>query len=68
MSETETLTLSEQREKRKEDRRKIRIERDSALHHVRTIYEPQILKLKKEWREAVKEIEANCTEQLKEVR
>lgn len=64
----ETLTPSELREQKKEERRKIRIERDSALHHVRTIYEPQIKNLKDEWHNAVLEIERNCTEQLKAVR
>lgn len=69
MSETiEAKTINELRKEKKEARRKIRIERDSALHQTRTIYEPQIQALKKEWHDAVLEIEKNCTEQLKEVR
>lgn len=64
---TETLTISEKREARKEARRKVRIERQSALHHVDTIYGPQIQKLREEWREARNEINKNCDEQLKAV-
>lgn len=68
MSEAETLTetLKEQKEKRKKARREARQERDGALHHIRSIYEPKILELRKEWREATREIEKNYEDQLSE--
>lgn len=58
--------IKEKKEARKKARREARYERDGALHLARTIYEPKINELRKEWRDATKEIEKNYEEQLVE--
>lgn len=69
MSETvspKELTLREKKEKRKTARRSARHERDGALHHVDSIYRPQVNAIQQEWKKARREVLANYDEQLAE--